>query len=65
MGASEHEGHATGGLLLGRPGGHRPNGPGWNAKPLHGPPGVGKTYFAQAIAGPYGLNVIHIATATS
>ena len=29
---------------------------------LHGPPGVGKTYFAQAIAGQYGLSFIHVST---
>jgi hypothetical protein len=34
----------------------------WNGILLHGPPGVGKTYFAQAIAGEYGLNFIHVST---
>lgn len=34
----------------------------WNGILLHGPPGVGKTFFAQAIAGEYGLNFIHVST---
>ena len=34
----------------------------WNGILLYGPPGVGKTFFAQAIAGEYGLNFIHVST---
>ncbi|MCP9487017.1 MAG: ATP-binding protein [Gaiellaceae bacterium MAG52_C11] len=29
---------------------------------LHGPPGVGKTYFAEAIAGEYEMSFIHVST---
>jgi SpoVK/Ycf46/Vps4 family AAA+-type ATPase len=29
---------------------------------LHGPPGVGKTFFARATAGEFGLNFLHIST---
>ncbi|MFL5843933.1 MAG: AAA family ATPase [Solirubrobacteraceae bacterium] len=34
----------------------------FNGVLLHGAPGVGKTYFAQAIAGEYRLNFIHVST---
>ena len=34
----------------------------WNGILLHGAPGVGKTFFAEAIAGEYGLNFIHVST---
>ncbi len=34
----------------------------FNGVLLHGSPGVGKTFFAQAIAGEYRLNFIHVST---
>ena len=34
----------------------------WNGILLHGPPGVGKTFFAEAIAGQYDLNFMHVST---
>jgi SpoVK/Ycf46/Vps4 family AAA+-type ATPase len=34
----------------------------WNGIRLHRPPGIGKTFFARAVAGEYGLNLIHVAT---
>jgi transitional endoplasmic reticulum ATPase len=34
----------------------------WNGLLLHGPPGVGKTFFARAVAGEFGLNFIRVAS---
>lgn len=52
----------TVGLLLEHPGEARRYGIEWNGILLHGPPGVGKTYFAQAIGGEYRMNFIHVST---
>ena len=52
----------TVGLVLQHPEDAERYGIEWNGILLHGAPGVGKTYFAQAIAGEYGLNFIHVST---
>jgi transitional endoplasmic reticulum ATPase len=52
----------TVGLVLQHPGEAERYGIEWNGILLHGPPGVGKTFFAEAIAGEYGLNYIHVST---
>src|ERR671929_1435989 len=52
----------TVGLMLRHPEDAERYGIEWNGILLHGPPGVGKTYFAQAIAGEYGLNFIRVST---
>jgi transitional endoplasmic reticulum ATPase len=52
----------TVGLMLKHPEHAERYGIEWNGILLHGPPGVGKTFFAQAIAGEYGLNFIHVST---
>jgi transitional endoplasmic reticulum ATPase len=52
----------TVGLMLEHPEDAERYGIEWNGILLHGPPGVGKTFFAEAIAGEYDLNFIHVST---
>jgi transitional endoplasmic reticulum ATPase len=62
MDAVKQEVRDTVGLILEHPDQAERYGIEWNGILLHGPPGVGKTFFAQAIAGEYGLNFIHVST---
>jgi transitional endoplasmic reticulum ATPase len=62
MDALKHEVSDTVGLMLRHPEDAERYGIEWNGILLHGPPGVGKTFFAEAIAGEYELNFIHVST---
>jgi transitional endoplasmic reticulum ATPase len=62
MAALKQEVRDTVGLMLQHPEQAERYGIDWNGILLYGPPGVGKTFFAHAIAGEYGLNFIHVST---
>jgi transitional endoplasmic reticulum ATPase len=62
MDALKQEIRDTVGLMLRHPEQAERYGIDWNGILLYGPPGVGKTFFARAIAGEYGLNFIHVST---
>ncbi|WP_205698582.1 AAA family ATPase [Conexibacter sp. SYSU D00693] len=62
MEALKDEVRTSVGLLLEHPEQADQYGIEWNGILLHGAPGVGKTFFAQAIAGEYRMSFIHVST---
>jgi transitional endoplasmic reticulum ATPase len=62
MEALKREVRETVGLMLEHPEEAERYGIDWNGLLLHGRPGVGKTFFAKAIAGEYRLNFLHVST---